>query len=134
MPGGTQYRPVIVTYTYDTVGNPTSITEARPDTRSGSTGQLPPLVDRQCFTYDAMGQLVKAWTGKTESCTEPTDLDPTHATAGPDGEGACPPPHGQASPACGTRTSRQCCALGTSWNPAPSHTARMGRNHSAMNA
>ncbi|MFE1876246.1 polymorphic toxin-type HINT domain-containing protein [Streptomyces sp. NPDC059496] len=74
-------------YTYDTVGNPTSITEARPDTRSGSTAQSPPVTDRQCFTYDAMGQLVKAWTGKTESCTEPTDLDPTHATAGPDGDG-----------------------------------------------
>ncbi|WP_235439244.1 ricin-type beta-trefoil lectin domain protein [Streptomyces yangpuensis] len=71
------------TYTYDAVGNPTSIT----DTRPGADAQLPPNPDRQCFTYDALGQLVKAWTGKTGTCTEPTDLDPTHATAGPDGDG-----------------------------------------------
>lgn len=66
-----------ISYTYDTVGNPTSIT----DTRPGGA------VDRQCFTYDAMGQLTKAWTGKTSACTEPTDLDPTPATPGPDGDG-----------------------------------------------
>ncbi|MFJ9768010.1 ricin-type beta-trefoil lectin domain protein [Streptomyces erythrochromogenes] len=71
------------TYTYDAVGNPTSIT----DTRPGADAQLPPNPDRQCFTYDALGQLVKAWTGKTDTCTEPTDLDPTHATTGPDGDG-----------------------------------------------
>ncbi|WP_158754718.1 ricin-type beta-trefoil lectin domain protein [Streptomyces sp. NRRL F-2580] len=70
-------------YTYDAAGNPTSIT----DTRPGATAQLPPNADRQCFTYDALGQLVKAWTGNTDTCTEPTDLDPTHATAGPDGDG-----------------------------------------------
>ncbi|MEU9235141.1 polymorphic toxin-type HINT domain-containing protein [Streptomyces subrutilus] len=70
-------------YTYDTVGNPTSITDTRPN----ATGQLPAEPDRQCFTYDALGQLVKAWTGNTDTCTEPTDLDPTHATAGPDGDG-----------------------------------------------
>ncbi|MEU9305835.1 polymorphic toxin-type HINT domain-containing protein [Streptomyces sp. NPDC048269] len=74
-------------YTYDTVGNPTSITETRPDTRPGSTPQSPLLVDRQCFTYDAMGRLTKAWTGKTDACTQPTDLDPTQATPGPDGDG-----------------------------------------------
>ncbi|WP_030655266.1 MULTISPECIES: ricin-type beta-trefoil lectin domain protein [Streptomyces] len=71
------------TYTYDAVGNPTSITNTRP----GPDAQLPPTADRQCFTYDALGQLVKAWSGATDSCTEPTDLDPTHATTGPDGDG-----------------------------------------------
>ncbi|MFD5883214.1 polymorphic toxin-type HINT domain-containing protein [Streptomyces yangpuensis] len=71
------------TYTYDAVGNPTSIT----DTRPSADAQLPSTADRQCFTYDALGQLVKAWTGETDSCTEPTDLDPTHATTGPDGDG-----------------------------------------------
>ncbi|KOU80720.1 hypothetical protein ADK94_27995 [Streptomyces sp. XY593] len=34
------------TYTYDAVGNPTSIT----DTRPGPDAQLPPTADRQCFT------------------------------------------------------------------------------------
>ncbi|MCX4632729.1 ricin-type beta-trefoil lectin domain protein [Streptomyces sp. NBC_01443] len=57
-----------LTYTYDTVGNPTSITDTQPDTRPGATSQSPPLVDRQCFTYDNLGQLTRAWTGKTASC------------------------------------------------------------------
>ncbi len=53
---------------------------------SARPGRAAPA-DRQCFTYDALGQLVKAWSGATDSCTEPTDLDPTHATTGPDGDG-----------------------------------------------
>ncbi|MFE1415581.1 ricin-type beta-trefoil lectin domain protein [Streptomyces sp. NPDC058746] len=57
-----------LTYTYDTVGNPTSITDTQPDTRPGATQQSPPLVDRQCFTYDNLGQLTRAWTGKTAGC------------------------------------------------------------------
>ncbi|MFD9519743.1 polymorphic toxin-type HINT domain-containing protein [Streptomyces sp. NPDC059979] len=57
-----------LTYAYDTVGNPTSITDAYPDTRPTATQESPPLVDRQCFTYDALGQLTRAWTGKTEGC------------------------------------------------------------------
>ncbi|MFE3284104.1 ricin-type beta-trefoil lectin domain protein [Streptomyces sp. NPDC059233] len=57
-----------LTYTYDTIGNPTSITDTQPDTRPGATQQSPPLVDRQCFTYDNLGQLTRAWTGKTDGC------------------------------------------------------------------
>ncbi|MFG2986981.1 ricin-type beta-trefoil lectin domain protein [Streptomyces sp. NPDC048258] len=53
-----------VTYTYDTVGNPTSITETQP----GTDAQPAPRVDRQCFTYDTLGQLTRAWTGKTAGC------------------------------------------------------------------
>ncbi|WP_405958962.1 polymorphic toxin-type HINT domain-containing protein [Streptomyces sp. NBC_00868] len=62
-----------LTYAYDTAGNPTSITDTQPDTRPGATSQSPPLVDRQCFTYDNLGQLTRAWTGKTAGCpTSPT--------------------------------------------------------------
>ncbi|NXY96974.1 ricin-type beta-trefoil lectin domain protein [Streptomyces sp. BR123] len=63
-----------LSYTYDTVGNPTSIT----DTQAGGR------VDRQCFTYDAMGQLTKAWTAKSPNCPAPST---TEVTAGPDGDG-----------------------------------------------
>ncbi|MFD7838268.1 ricin-type beta-trefoil lectin domain protein [Streptomyces sp. NPDC059761] len=55
-----------LTYTYDTVGNPTSIT----DTQPGSTEQSPPLIDRQCFTYDNLGQLTEAWTEKSDRCPD----------------------------------------------------------------
>ncbi|MBT2457334.1 ricin-type beta-trefoil lectin domain protein [Streptomyces sp. ISL-86] len=61
-------------YTYDAVGNPTSITDTQPGGR----------IDRQCYAYDPMGQLTQAWTGKTESCTGPSLGD---VTAGPDGDG-----------------------------------------------
>ncbi|MFJ3961389.1 ricin-type beta-trefoil lectin domain protein [Streptomyces sp. NPDC090036] len=61
-----------LTYAYDTVGNPTSITDAYPDTRPTATQESPPLVDRQCFTYDALGQLTRAWTGKTKDCPTTT--------------------------------------------------------------
>ncbi|WP_328788156.1 ricin-type beta-trefoil lectin domain protein [Streptomyces sp. NBC_00273] len=67
-------RVSAVSYSYDTVGNPTSIT----DTQAGGR------VDRQCFAYDAVGQLTKAWTGKTAACTGPSLND---VTAGPDGDG-----------------------------------------------
>ncbi|MFJ6938604.1 ricin-type beta-trefoil lectin domain protein [Streptomyces sp. NPDC101132] len=63
-----------LSYGYDTVGNVTSITENRP---GGWT-------DRQCFQFDAMGQLTEAWTGKTDQCAGPTLND---VTAGPDGDG-----------------------------------------------
>ncbi|MFD5549657.1 ricin-type beta-trefoil lectin domain protein [Streptomyces goshikiensis] len=63
-----------LSYTYDTVGNPTSITDSQPGGRT----------DRQCFTYDPMGQLTEAWTGKTAACSGPTLTD---VTPGPDGDG-----------------------------------------------
>ncbi|MFK0252165.1 ricin-type beta-trefoil lectin domain protein [Streptomyces sp. NPDC090445] len=47
-----------LTYAYDKVGNPTSITDTQPGGR----------IDRQCYTYDAIGRLTRAWTGKTEGC------------------------------------------------------------------
>ncbi|MFD3469694.1 ricin-type beta-trefoil lectin domain protein [Streptomyces sp. NPDC058682] len=63
-----------ISYTYDAIGNPTSVT----DTQTGGR------VDRQCYAYDALGQLSKAWTGKTAACTGPSLAD---VTAGPDGDG-----------------------------------------------
>lgn len=72
-----------LSYTYDAVGNPTAIK----DTYPGSTPQSPPLVDRQCYSYDAMGQLVRAWTGKTEGCpTGPTSPERTEVGSGTPGD------------------------------------------------
>ncbi|MFD8891686.1 polymorphic toxin-type HINT domain-containing protein [Streptomyces sp. NPDC059566] len=70
-------------YTYDPAGNPTAIT----DTYPGTTAQSPALVDRQCYTYDAMGQLVRAWTGKSEGCpTSPTGPARTEVGSGTPGD------------------------------------------------
>ncbi|WP_405977324.1 ricin-type beta-trefoil lectin domain protein [Streptomyces sp. NBC_00158] len=63
-----------VSYGYDTVGNITSITDSQPGGRE----------DRQCYAYDPMGQLIKAWTGKSAACTGPSLAD---VTSGPDGDG-----------------------------------------------
>ncbi|MFD3719018.1 ricin-type beta-trefoil lectin domain protein [Streptomyces sp. NPDC058674] len=63
-----------VSYAYDPAGNITSITDSQPGDRT----------DRQCFAYDPMGQLTKAWTGKTAACTGPSLND---VTPGPDGDG-----------------------------------------------
>lgn len=54
-------------YTYDPAGNVTSI-------REHSTG----IAERQCFTYDPLGQLKKAWTAQDQtSCTGPVKSDGT---------------------------------------------------------
>ncbi|MET9964979.1 RHS repeat-associated core domain-containing protein [Streptomyces sp. NPDC006356] len=69
------------TYAYDPAGNVTSIA----DTSNGAT-------DRQCFTFDALGQLTEAWTAPS-ACAAPgrTDAAPkysdgtTNVTAANDG-------------------------------------------------
>ncbi|MFB7264845.1 ricin-type beta-trefoil lectin domain protein [Streptomyces nojiriensis] len=72
-----------LTYKYDAVGNPISITDVYP----GTTKQASPLTDRQCYSYDAMGQLVRAWTGKTEGCpTSPTGPALTEVGSGTPGD------------------------------------------------
>lgn len=63
-----------VSYSYDPVGNITAVTDTQPGGRE----------DRQCFAYDPMGQLTKAWTGKTAACSGPSPAD---VTPGPDGDG-----------------------------------------------
>ncbi|MCX2970996.1 MULTISPECIES: polymorphic toxin-type HINT domain-containing protein [Streptomyces] len=69
-------------YGYDVVGNVTWITDVRPDgTR-----------DRQCFSYDVLGQLRHAWTGAQGGCPRASGArdagpDPADVTAGPDGDG-----------------------------------------------
>jgi RHS repeat-associated protein len=66
-------------YSYDNAGNVTAI-------REQSTG----LQERQCFNYDPLGQLKKAWTAKDqESCSAgPIGADGTvNAAAGTDGAG-----------------------------------------------
>ncbi|MFI5764369.1 ricin-type beta-trefoil lectin domain protein [Streptomyces sp. NPDC051563] len=63
-----------VSYKYDPAGNITSVTDTQPGGRE----------ERQCFAYDPMGQMTKAWTGKTAACTGPSLSD---VTAGPDGDG-----------------------------------------------
>ncbi|MFD7909801.1 ricin-type beta-trefoil lectin domain protein [Streptomyces sp. NPDC059752] len=69
-----EHRLSALSYTYDVAGNPTSITDTQPGGK----------IDRQCFSYSPMGQLTRAWTGKTAECTGPSLND---VTAGPDGDG-----------------------------------------------
>ncbi|WP_282693394.1 ricin-type beta-trefoil lectin domain protein [Streptomyces sp. CC208A] len=66
-------------YTYDPAGNVTSIQEK-------SVG----IAERQCFTYDPLGQLKKAWTNKSQtSCSaDPKNTDGTvNVASGADGSG-----------------------------------------------
>ncbi|MGW2046970.1 ricin-type beta-trefoil lectin domain protein [Streptomyces sp. NPDC001858] len=65
-------------YSYDPSGNVTSIQE-------GSTG----IEERQCFTYDPLGQLKSAWTSKDQSaCTAPKNSDGTlNVAVGKDNSG-----------------------------------------------
>ncbi|WP_246094935.1 ricin-type beta-trefoil lectin domain protein [Streptomyces roseicoloratus] len=66
-------------YTYDPAGNITSIQER-------SVG----IEERQCFAYDPLGQLAKAWTDKNQtSCSaDPKNADGTvNVASGPDGSG-----------------------------------------------
>ncbi|MCZ7416925.1 polymorphic toxin-type HINT domain-containing protein [Streptomyces sp. WMMC897] len=69
-------------YTYDVTGNVTSVTDA-------TTEMLP---DRQCFSYDNLGQLRHAWTALTASCPRNGTAvdaapDPADLTLGPDSDG-----------------------------------------------
>ncbi|MFE1909373.1 ricin-type beta-trefoil lectin domain protein [Streptomyces gardneri] len=66
------YRISALSYTYDVLGNITSVTDAQP---GGVT-------DRQCYTYDPLGRLTEAWTGRT--CAGPVKDD---VTAGANGTG-----------------------------------------------
>ncbi|MEV5969088.1 polymorphic toxin-type HINT domain-containing protein [Streptomyces sp. NPDC051921] len=65
-------------YTYDPSGNVTGIREA-------ATG----IEERQCFTYDPLGQLKEAWTSKDQTaCTTPKNADGTlNVAAGTDNSG-----------------------------------------------
>ncbi|WP_428934492.1 RHS repeat-associated core domain-containing protein [Streptomyces sp. ACT015] len=65
-------------YDYDPSGNVTSI-------REHATG----IDERQCFVYDPMGQLRKAWTAKDQTtCTGPKKTDGSlNVAAGRDGSG-----------------------------------------------
>ncbi|MFJ8665128.1 ricin-type beta-trefoil lectin domain protein [Streptomyces sp. NPDC093600] len=66
-------------YTYDPAGNVTSIQEK-------SVG----IDERQCFTYDPLGQLKKAWTDKNQTAcsTDPKNADGTvNVKSGTDGSG-----------------------------------------------
>lgn len=65
-------------YTYDPSGNVTSIQEK-------SAG----IEERQCFSYDPLGQLKTAWTAKDQTaCTTPRSTDGTvNVAAGKDGSG-----------------------------------------------
>lgn len=57
---GLTYHPLDLTYSYDPVGNVTSIL----DTAASTYGP-----DYQCFTYDGYRQLTHAWTPKTADCS-----------------------------------------------------------------
>ncbi|MEE1928019.1 polymorphic toxin-type HINT domain-containing protein [Streptomyces sp. TRM 70351] len=83
-------------YGYDIAGNVTWITDDGPGTAD----------DRQCFSYDTLGQLRHAWTASTGGCPrQSTARDsgpvPSDVTAGPDGDGYW---HTYAYDAIGNRT------------------------------
>ncbi|MCX5125514.1 polymorphic toxin-type HINT domain-containing protein [Streptomyces sp. NBC_00347] len=65
-------------YSYDPAGNVTSVQEK-------SVG----IEERQCFSYDPLGQLKSAWTSKEQTaCTTPKKTDGTmNVVAGKDGSG-----------------------------------------------
>ncbi|MGX6750389.1 polymorphic toxin-type HINT domain-containing protein [Streptomyces xantholiticus] len=65
-------------YSYDPAGNVTGI-------REHATG----IEERQCFTYDPLGQLKDAWTSKDQTaCTAPENTDGTlNVAAGADSSG-----------------------------------------------
>lgn len=64
--GVTGHRVNARDYVYDVSGNITSTT----DTYAA-------VVDRQCFTYDGIGQLTEAWTTQRSGCTVPVAADGT---------------------------------------------------------
>ncbi|WP_416986326.1 ricin-type beta-trefoil lectin domain protein, partial [Streptomyces sp. T028] len=64
--GLTGHRVNARDYVYDVSGNITSTT----DTYAA-------VVDRQCFTYDGIGQLTEAWTTQRSECTVPVAADGT---------------------------------------------------------
>ncbi|GGL74840.1 hypothetical protein GCM10010129_18270 [Streptomyces fumigatiscleroticus] len=74
--GVTGNRVNLRTYGYDNAGNVTKIE----DTADSVT-------DRQCFTYDVLGQLTQAWTASDTACATGTDGKPTAVTAGARGDG-----------------------------------------------
>lgn len=64
-------------YSYDNAGNVTAI-------REQATG----IQERQCFTYDALGQLREAWTSEVQHLCPPSSLlSVLPPAAGPDGTG-----------------------------------------------
>ncbi|WP_406177937.1 ricin-type beta-trefoil lectin domain protein [Streptomyces sp. NBC_00996] len=64
------------TYGYDNAGNVTKIEDT-----------VDSITDRQCFSYDVIGQLTQAWTASDSACATNTDGTPTSATAGTRGDG-----------------------------------------------
>lgn len=69
------HRLVDTRYSYDTVGNVTS--EASQNTTSATASAW----DTQCFTYDAMGELVHAWTSNITPGTSGTGCKAANGTA-----------------------------------------------------
>ncbi|MFG3606387.1 ricin-type beta-trefoil lectin domain protein, partial [Streptomyces sp. NPDC047928] len=63
-------------YTYDNAGNVTKLE----DTSNGAT-------DRQCFRYDTLGQLARAWTTHDAACTVDSTGKPTTVTIGGKADG-----------------------------------------------
>ncbi|MFI7366600.1 ricin-type beta-trefoil lectin domain protein [Streptomyces sp. NPDC050149] len=64
-------------YAYDPAGNVTKIEDT-----------VGAVTDRQCFTYDVLGEMTQAWTTNDAACaTKATDGTPSTVTAGTAGDG-----------------------------------------------
>ncbi|MFI1356945.1 ricin-type beta-trefoil lectin domain protein [Streptomyces sp. NPDC020898] len=64
------------TYAYDNAGNVTRIEDT-----------VDSVTDRQCFSYDVIGQLTRAWTASDAACATAADGTPTAVTAGARADG-----------------------------------------------
>ncbi|MGW0086119.1 ricin-type beta-trefoil lectin domain protein [Streptomyces sp. NPDC003393] len=64
------------TYGYDNAGNVTKIEDT-----------VDSITDRQCYAYDVIGQLTRAWTTHDPACATNTDGTPTTVTIGQRGDG-----------------------------------------------
>ncbi|MGW0860023.1 polymorphic toxin-type HINT domain-containing protein, partial [Streptomyces sp. NPDC002690] len=70
------HRVNVRSYGYDAAGNVTKIEDA-----------VDAKTDRQCFTYDVLGQLTEAWTASDTACAVTSAGVPSAPTMGADGDG-----------------------------------------------
>ncbi|MCX5397482.1 polymorphic toxin-type HINT domain-containing protein [Streptomyces sp. NBC_00102] len=70
------HRVNVRSYGYDAAGNVTKIEDA-----------VDSKTDRQCFSYDVLGQLTEAWTASDTACAVTSAGVPSAPTIGADGDG-----------------------------------------------
>lgn len=79
------YRVNDRTYAYDAAGNITILADTVPKTADDDSTAV--KTDRQCFTYDVLGQPNQAWTSNSTTCAVTSAGAPNGVTATVDGDG-----------------------------------------------